>query len=577
MLYSKLFGKTSKTITRDAVVTSHRLLVQGGFIRQLSTGRYTMLPLGYKVSKKIEDIIRSEVEKTGAQELIVPTLHPIELWQQANRDKKFGNSMMRVKDRNGAEFTLSATAEVVMLDLVKQFAPSYKDLPINIFQFSHKFRDEARPSGGLLRVKEFVMKDGYSFDIDEKEHQKIYQAYWKAYEEIAKKLDLDITIVESDNGAIGGAISHEFMVETDVGEDTIVKCTCGYAANIERAVFVKEPVNLNELEKELIEVEAIRGTTMEDGVKLHGLPLNLQIKDVVYVDEKGRFVLAIIRGDYMVNETKLKNLVQSIELRHATEDEIISVLHSVPGFISPVGIKQNVDQEHELIIVADDSLRTVKNCYGGSNKKNIDLLNINIDRDYKPDFEGDIATASEDYVCATCKKHKLQLTKAVEFGNIFNIGFAYSNPMDGNFVDKDGSLKKIYMGSYGIGIGRALASIVETHNDQKGIIWPKSIAPYQVHMVGLDLFDEDIKKQTTDLYQKLLDSNIDVLFDDRPDVMPGAKFADADLIGIPYRLVLSKRSLSQGGVEVKNRAEKESKIISSESVIEYVNGALGEV
>jgi len=568
MLYSKLFGKTSKTITRDAVIASHRLLVQGGFIRQLSTGRYTMLPLGFKVSKKIEEIVRVEVEKTGAQELIVPTLHPIELWQQANRDKKFGSSMMRVVDRNGAEFTLSATAEVVMLDLVKQFAPSYKDLPINIFQFSQKFRDEARPSGGLLRVKEFVMKDGYSFDVDETEHQKIYKAYWKAYEDIAKKLDLNITIVESDNGAIGGAISHEFMVETDVGEDTIVKCSCGYAANLERAVFVKESINLSDTEKELTEVEAVRGTTMEDGVKLHGLPLNLQIKDVMYVDEKGRFILAIIRGDYMVNETKLKNLVQSIELRHTTEEEITDILHSVPGFISPVGIKQNVDPKHELIIAADDSLRTVKNCYGGSNKKNIDLLNINIDRDYKPDFEGDIAAATEGNICGSCKKEKLQLTKAVEFGNIFNIGFAYSNPMDGNYVDKDGGLKKIYMGSYGIGIGRALASIVETHHDDKGIIWPKSIAPYQFHLIGLDLFDEDIRNQATDLYQKLLDSNIDVLFDDRLDVMPGAKFADADLIGIPIRLVVSKRSLSQGGVEIKNRSEKESKVIPIESAIQ---------
>ncbi len=570
MLYSKLFGKTSKTITRDAVIASHRLLVQGGFIRQLSTGRYTMLPLGLKVSKKIEEIIRKEVEKTGAQELIVPTLHPIELWQQANRDKKFGSSMMRVVDRNGSEFTLSATAEVVMLDLVKQFAPSYKDLPINIFQFSQKFRDEARPSGGLLRVKEFVMKDGYSFDIDETEHKKIYKAYWKAYEDIAKKLDLSITIVESDNGAIGGTISHEFMVETNVGEDTIVKCSCGYAANLERAVFVKEPVILDETEKELKEVEAVRGTTMEDGVKLHGLPLNLQIKDVMYVDEKGRFILAVIRGDYMVNETKLKNLVQSIELRHATEEEITDILHSVPGFISPVGIKQNVDSKHELIIAADDSLRTVKNCYGGSNKKNIDLLNVNMGRDYKPDFEGDIAAVVEGNICGSCKKEKLQLTKAVEFGNIFNIGFAYSNPMDGNYVDKDGNLKKIYMGSYGIGIGRALASVVETHHDDKGIIWPKSIAPYQVHLIGIDLFDESIRKQVADLYQNLLDSNIDVLFDDRLDVMPGAKFADADLIGIPIRLVLSKRSLSNGGVEIKNRSEKESKVIPFESVLEYL-------
>jgi len=310
---------------------------------------------------------------------------------------------------------------------------------------------------------------------------------------------------------------------------------------------------------------------MEDGVKLHGLPLNLQIKDVIYVDEKDRFILAITRGDYMINETKLKNLVQSIELRHATEEEIIEILHSVPGFISPIGIKQNIDPKHELIVVSDDSLRTVKNCYGGSNKNNIDLLNINIDRDFKPDFEGDIATASEGDICGSCKKQKLHLTKAIEFGNIFNIGYAYSTPMDGNFVDKDGSLKKIYMGSYGIGIGRALASIVETHHDDIGIMWPKNVAPYQVHLIGLDLFNQDIKKQAEDLYQKLLNSNTEVLFDDRLDVMPGAKFADADLIGIPCRLVISKRSLSRGGIEIKNREKKESKIVPIESVIHLLD------
>src|SRR3989339_1483586 len=238
MLYSKLFGKTTKTVSRDATAASHRLLLQAGFIRQLSAGRYTLLPLGLKVAKKIEQIIREEVEKTGAQELIVPTLHPIELWQQANRDQKFGSAMMRVTDRNNAEFTLGATAEVVMLDLVKQFAPSYKDLPINIYQFSQKFRDEARPTGGLLRTREFVMKDAYSFHTDEEDLKKTYKSYWDAYQRIAKRLEVDAFPVESDNGAIGGSISHEFMVQAPVGEDTIARCSCGYAANLETAEVV---------------------------------------------------------------------------------------------------------------------------------------------------------------------------------------------------------------------------------------------------------------------------------------------------------------------------------------------------
>lgn len=555
MRYSQLFGKTSKTVTKDASAASHRLLLQAGLIRQLSAGRYTFLPLGFKVCKKIEDIIRQEVEKTGAQELIVPTLHPIELWQQANRDQKFGAAMMRVTDRNGAEFTLGATAEVVMLDLVKQFAPSYKDLPINIYQFSQKFRDEARPTGGLLRTREFVMKDAYSFHVDETDLKITYQKYWDAYLNIAKKLDIDVIVVESDNGAIGGSVSHEFMVASDVGEDTIATCSCGYAANLEKASFVKEDKNSTEKMLEITEVKAVRGNTMEDGVALHQKPLWQQIKDVVYVDEKGRFILAIIRGDFMVNETKLKNLIQSNELRHATDEEIREILHSEPGFISPVKLKG-------ALIVADDSLKNLVNAYGGSNQKNLDLINVNFDRDYQADIVGDIAAAENDFICPKCQKDKLKLVKAVEFGNIFNIGFTYSNPMDGNFVAKDGSLQKIYMGSYGIGIGRALAIDIETHHDDQGIIWPKSITPYQVHLVGLDGLGED-------LYQELLSKNIDVLFDDR-ETSAGAKFADADLIGIPIRLVVSKRSQEKGGVEFKLRSEKESKIIDPKNLVSEI-------
>jgi len=529
-----------------------------------------MLPLGYKVSKKIEQVIREEVEKTGAQELIVPTLHPIELWQQANRDKKFGSAMMRVKDRNESEFTLGATAEVVMLDLVKQFNVSYKDLPINIYQFSQKFRDEARPTGGLLRTREFVMKDGYSFHKDEEDLKITYQKYWDAYLAIAKKLDINTFPVESDSGAIGGSVSHEFMVEADVGEDTVAICSCGYAANLEKVKFVKGNININDNLKPLQEVDAVRGTTMEDGVKLHGLPLNLQIKDVMYVDENGRYILAIIRGDYMVNETKLKNLVLSNELRHATEEEIREILHSEPGFISPVNIRKNADKKVELIIATDDSLRTVKNCYGGSNKKNIDMLNINIDRDYQPDFEGDIAAANEGDICFTCQKQKLHLIKAVEFGNIFNIGYVYSDPMEGNFIDQDNLPKKMYMGSYGIGIGRALAIIVETHNDDKGIIWPKSVTPYQVHLIGLELTDETTNKSATSLYEKLKSSGIDVLFDDRTDSSAGEKFAVADLLGIPIRIVVSKRSLSQNGFEYKLRTEKESEVLNTNQLIKKI-------
>lgn len=567
MLYSQLFGKTSKTVSRQASIVSHRLLLQAGFIRQLSAGRYTLLPLGLRVCQKIENIIRSEVEKTGAQELIVPTLHPIELWQQANRDKKFGDAMMRVTDRNGAKFTLSATAEVIMLDLVKKFSPSYKDLPINIYQFSQKFRDEARPSGGLLRTREFVMKDAYSFHANQKDLQVTYKKYWQAYENIATKLDLKVIAVESDNGAIGGSISHEFMVESEVGEDIIVKCSCGYAANLEAARFVKGDKNSSEKELALKEVEAVRGNTMKDGVKFHQLPLWQQIKDVLYFTDKKQFVLALIRGDYMVNETKLKNLIGANELRHAENQEIRKLCRSEPGFISPVGIKDNLAPGIKLTIVADDSLLTIKNMYGGANKKHRDLLNININRDYQADLIGDIARAQENFVCAKCKKAKLKFSPTIEFGNIFNIGYTYSQPMDGNFIAKDGSTKKLYMGSYGIGIGRTMAIIVQMHHDRQGIIWPSSVSPYQVHLIGLDLFKTKVKKQAEDLYHQLQKQKIEILYDDRTDVSAGAKFADADLIGIPVRLVVSQRSQAQNGVELKHRQSDKTEIVSIGQII----------
>ena len=560
MQYSKLFGKTSKTISRDAHTSSHKLLLQGGFIRQLSAGRYTELPLGHRVSKKLENIIREEVEKTGAQELIVPTLHPMELWQAANRDQKFGSAMTRVIDRNNAEFTLGATAEVVMLDLVKQFNPTYKDLPINIFQFSQKFRDEARPSGGLLRVKEFVMKDAYSFHQNEEELKKTYQQYWDAYLQIAKRLDLKVTVVESDNGAIGGSISHEFMVETDAGEDTIVKCDCGYAANLEKATTIYQPFNFDEEIKpfEIVsQPEWVK--TMEDNIKHYNKPTQYFLKNVVYKDVDGTLIIAVIRGDLSVNKTKLAKVYGAKgELEPATNEDL-SKIGTKFGWVHCWG--------HEAIYVGDLSLKTVHNLIGGQKEKDTDSTNVNYGRDFTCQLEGDIVEVKQGDICPQCQKNKLEFSKAVEFGNIFNIGYAYSKPMEGFYVDSNGKNQMLYMGSYGIGIGRAIGSIVETHHDEKGIIWPSSIAPYQVHLIGLDLQDDSISKQAFELYQKLLDQNVEVLFDDRLSSTAGEKFADADLIGIPQRVVISKRSLENVGVEIKSRTSTESKIISVEELL----------
>lgn len=559
MRFSKLFGKPTKNAVNNATATSHKLLIQGGFIRPLSAGRYTFLPLGLKVARKIEEVIRQEVEKTGAQELIVPTLHPLELWQQANRDKKFGSAMMKVKDRNQAEFTLGATAEVIMLDLVKQFNVTYRDLPINIYQFSQKFRDEARPTGGLLRTREFVMKDGYSFHTNEEDLKVTYKQYWEAYDRIAKKLDLKVIVVESDNGAIGGSSSHEFMVEADVGEDTVVRCDhCDYSANLEKAEFIRTDVNTKEAIKPMeIVYQPEWVKTMEDNIKHYGKSKEYYLKNVVYKDVDGTIIIAVIRGDLSVNKTKLSRVYQAKgELEPATGEDLLSI-GTKPGWVHCWG--------HKAVYVGDLSLKTVHNFIGGQKEKETDTINVNYERDFKCSLFGDIAESREGDLCGKCMTGKLHHLKAVEFGNIFNIGYTYSEPMDGSFVDTDGSLKKLWMGSYGIGIGRAMAIIVEKHHDEKGIIWPETIAPYQVHLIGLDLFEEQIKTKAEHLYQTLCQKGIDVIYDDREDVSAGAKFADADLVGASYRLVISKRSIENGGIELKKRSEKDSRIITADS------------
>ncbi len=566
--YSKLFGKTIKDTPKDATTVSHQLLYRAGFIRESVAGRYFFLPLGMKVKERIMQIIEEEMEKAGAQKMITPILHPLELWEETNRDNEAGFELMRMKDRRGADFALGGTAEEMFVDVVRGFNLSYRDLPFNVYQFSQKFRDELRARGGLLRTREFTMKDAYSFHTDEEDFKKEYDKMANTYSTIFKRLGIPANKVLSDNGYIGGDYCHEYIVDSEVGESRYLISEDGtYSAHEDVAEFARDEKNLDEAEKDLEEVKADRGTTMEDGVELHGLPLWQQIKDVLFVDEKGRYILAIIRGDYDVNETKLINLTGSIELRHATEEEIREEIGSEPGFISPVGIKDNLKPGVELIVVADTSLRTIKNAYGGSNKKNLDLLNMNIDRDYKADIEGDIAMAQAGYL-APDKKFKLKEDKGIEVGNIFQLGYHYSKKMhDAVFTDQDGQEKPFYMGCYGIGIGRNMATIVEKHHDDKGLVWPKQVAPYDVHFITLSEKDES---QAEEIIRALEAQGLTVLWDEREAVSAGEKFADADLIGIPARVILSKRSLDNGGVEVTSRKTAESKVVAIEKLAEYI-------
>ncbi len=566
MRYSHFFPKTQKNTPSDAQLISHKLLHQAGFIRDSVAGRYYLLPLAIRVQQKIQKIIKDEMDNLGYLEMLTPVLHPKTLWKETNRTNSVGFELMTIKDRGEFEFVLGGTAEEMFVDLIRKFQISYKDLPIRLYQFSLKFRDEKRARGGLLRLREFLMKDGYSFNTDEEEFKSEYDNMWQAYLTIFKRMGLETIPVLADNGYIGGEYCHEFVVESEAGESRyFVTEDLSYIAHEDVAKFSPDRKNTGDKEEPLKEVKAVRGTTMEDGVKFHKLPLWQQIKDVLFVDERGRFILAIIRGDYDVNETKLLHVAKSYQLRPATEEEIRETLHSEPGFISPVGIKKKAKKEAEIVIVADDSLSTIKNAYGGANQKNKDLMNVNLGRDYQPDVTGDIALAKDGFGSPN-GAGSLIAKKGIEVGNIFQLGYHYTHMMkDSEFIDKDGKAKPFYMGCYGIGVPRTLAAIVEKYNDDKGIIWPESVAPFKVHLVGLDLDNLKIKAEAEKVYKILQSHEIEVLYDDRVDISPGGKFADADLIGIPYRVVISKRSGEK--LELKRRSEDHTSFVGLQELI----------
>ncbi|HCW32940.1 MAG: prolyl-tRNA synthetase, prolyl-tRNA synthetase [Candidatus Peregrinibacteria bacterium GW2011_GWE2_39_6] len=556
MLYSQLFGKTVKEISQDIKLISHKLLYQGGFIRESTAGRYYFLPLGIRVQDKIIKIIEKEMDKTGAQKLITPVLHPLELWEESNRTNSVGFELMTIKDQRGAAFALGGTAEEMMVDLVRKFNLSYKDLPFNIYQFSQKFRDERRARGGLLRVREFLMKDAYSFHQDEENFKIEYRRMWETYLQIFKQVGLEVIPIESDNGYIGGEYCHEFVVESPAGESRfLISPDRTYAAHEEVAIFKREIMNENEIPLPLKTVDAPRGPSIQAGVDLYQKPAWRQIKTIVYVTDEKEKILVAIRGDLEINEIKLKKVLKCIQLRTATEEEI-RALGSVVGFVSPLKIKAKK--------IGDPSLKTVTNFYTGADEFQKDTLNVNYERDFTVDLMADIALPPKE--CVTNDNKKLIESKGIEVGNIFQLGTHYSTKMErANFTDENGHPKPYYMGCYGIGVGRTMATVIEIHHDEKGIIWPKNIAPYQVHLINLG-GEENLIKKAKNLYLKMQNTGIEVLWDDR-DLRAGEKLNDADLIGIPIRLIISNRSLEKGGVEWKERANPENKLIPENQLL----------
>lgn len=556
MLYSKLFGKTVREAPKDSVLASHRLLYQAGYIRELSSGRYMLTPLGFKLEQKVVNIIDEEMRNIGSQRVIVPTFHPLELWQATHRDEVWGEGLSQVTDRRGAKFAVGATAEAVMVEFVKKFHPSWRDLPIVIHQFSSKFRDELRARGGLIRAREFTMKDAYSFASDEESFMKTYWDQYHAYERIAERLGIKVIPVEADSGALGGDFCHEFMVPCDWGEDTILTCECGYVANKERAEFLREVVNLDEEEKPLEIIGQPEWVeSMDDNVTHYRLPKSRFLKNVVYKTQKGEIIIAVIRGDLDVNEAKLTKVVGSGELFSATSEDLAKI-GAKAGWVHSWG--------HKAKYIGDISLTTVKNFIGGQKERTTDSINVNYGRDFTCEILADIAEAVEGHVCGRCKRSKLKALRGIEFGHVFKYDDFYTKAMNCTFTDKDGKEKYLQMGAYGIGIGRAMAIVAETYHDDKGLMWPKSVAPYQVHLIAM----KGCEEKAANVYGQLMDVGVEVLYDDREDVSAGVKFADADLLGMPVRLVVGPKTGDK--VEYKLRSDSESVLMDIGQVVDKV-------
>lgn len=565
MLYSQLFGRSSKTDGKKLPVRSHRLLVQAGYIRESTAGRYYFLPLGQKVQLKFMEIIRQEMDASGAQEVLAPVLHPLALWRETNRDQAAGFELTRVKDRRGAEFALGGTAEEMFVDLVRQFNLSHRDLPLNLYQFGLKFRDELRVRGGLLRVREFIMKDAYSFSSAE-QFAKVYDLMRSTYLRIFERIGLPVCVIAADGGYIGGEYCHEFVADAEVGESDYFAAG-DYLAHEDVAEFDKTPITEdgNEKLQPLKQVSAVRGPSMEDSRKLHEPhPLTRHIKNVAYKNEKGEIILACLRGDLMVNEVKLQKTTNSHQLTLLSDDEIKESLNSYPGFLSAVNLKPASNVKYR--IVADDSLKNLKNAISGANVEHRDYLNINLGRDFKPDQVVDIALAQAGH--RALNGEVLVAKKGIEVANIFQLGYHYSGKMKGaEYSDQNGRSQRYYMGCYGIGVGRTLAAVAEIFSDDKGLVWPKSLTPYEVYLTTLQI---DHHQQAVQVQRQLEAEGISVLYDDRT-VSAGEKLADADLLGFPLRLVLSNKTMQSNQIEIKPRSavgESAVRLISLDDIVD---------
>jgi len=561
MRYSRAFIPTLKEVPADAEVASHVFLIRGGFIRKLAAGIYNFLPLGWRVVQKIENIVREEMNRAGAQEVLMPAAIPAELWEESGRWQKYGPELLRFKDRKGAAFCFGPTHEEVIVEMVRRDTKSYRDLPQNLYQIQGKFRDELRPRAGLMRGREFIMKDAYSFDVDDDAANQSYDDMYAAYQRIFRRCGLDFRVVEADTGAIGGSRSHEFQVLAASGEDTLVACSnCDYAANTEQAELVapKEPSIRGEGALEKVATPAVK--TIEEVVAFFGVDKKQTIKTLVYIAD-GTPIAILVRGDHGVNEVAVKKLLGVSELHMAREGQVKEALGAGPGSAGPVGTT--------IDVYADVELQGATGAIAGANDEGFHLKNVDLARDAKIKGFHALRLAQEGDTCPRCGKGTFEVERGVEVGHVFFLGTKYSEPMGCTFLDEGGSTRPMVMGCYGIGITRVASAAIEQNHDDNGIVWPLAIAPFEVAVLPLQMKDEEVVATGNWLYEKLRDRGVDVIIDDR-DERPGGKFKDCDLIGIPLRIAIGGRSLKDGKLEVKWRRDKEPMMVPVDSAVDEI-------
>lgn len=548
MRVSRMYAPTLREVPAEAEVVSHQLLLRAGFIRKSTGGMYSYLPLAWRVLKKIERIVREEMDNSGAQEIMMPIMQPAEIWQESGRWGAYGAEMIRVTDRHNREYCLGPTHEEMVTTLIKSDVRSYRQLPLNVYQIQDKFRDERRPRFGLMRSRDFIMKDAYSFDRDEAGLDVSYKLMYDAYTRIFNRCGLTFRPVEADSGAIGGSGSHEFMVIADSGEAEIVYCnSCDYAANVEKAelhVIETAPQEMKAVE----EVVTPNCKTIADVCAYLNLPVDQSVKAVAFKSEKG-LILCFVRGDHEVNETKVVNTVGVSEVEMADE-EMLAAAGTVGGYMGPVGIDTS-----KTIVVVDNTVMKMHNLCCGANKEGYHLLNVNPGRDFTPSFVADIRLIQEGDPCPHCGG-KVSKARGIEVGQVFKLYTKYSAALKATYLDENGKEQPMVMGCYGVGVSRTMAAAIEQNNDKDGMIWPVAIAPYEVLVVPVNNKDAASTAKAEEIYNTLLAAGLETVIDDRNE-RPGVKFKDADLIGYPLRVVVGPKTLAEGKIEVKVRKNGE--------------------